>query len=172
MSDQPIQKGTSEVSFGPGESRRRWDKFVRWQGVAINQLGYASNLVLGLSTGSLGFAFAQVRGRDFDLGRCGKVAFVILLVLLLLSVVSGLACSINRLCDFRKTEGIARDKAKWYDEGKPEDEIDRGLRKRRCETEMLGRRTWKLFSCQIYTFAAGAVLLVIMLAVANRAKLF
>ena len=43
------------------------NSFVRWQGTSIKQLGYASNLVLGLCTASLGFAISLLTDKDFCL---------------------------------------------------------------------------------------------------------
>jgi hypothetical protein len=38
--------------------------FVRWQAIALVQLGYAVNLILSFATASLGFALTLPRIRD------------------------------------------------------------------------------------------------------------
>ena len=46
------------------------EKFVRWQGITIKQLTYAINLILGLSTASLGFAISLLLNDKFNqIGR-------------------------------------------------------------------------------------------------------
>ena len=106
--------------------RSSWPKesFVRWQGTTIAQLGYAVNLILSLATASLGFCFVLVKDEDYATGCWGKVLFALSLLLLIVSVISGVACVINRLVDFRKTARIARDREEWTREGLEEQEID------------------------------------------------
>ncbi len=146
--------------------------FVRWQATALTQLGYAVNLILGFATASLGFSLALIKDKDFAPGCLGKHLLLLGLVSLMASIVFGVWCVINRLSDFRKTRGIARDREKWQREKAAQDEIDSRLALRRSETCKLGKRTWKLFYWQIGTFGSGAFLLVTAFAVVYHAKLF
>ncbi len=137
--------------------------FVRWQSVTLTQLGNSLNVILTLSTASLGFAFASVNRGSFELGEA-RVPFTASLVLLLGSIVCGILCSLNRLCDFRKTAQIARRREKLFRE-------DYELQKERQKAEELGQRTWRLFCWQVGLFAVGETLLALALAITYRCKL-
>lgn len=138
--------------------------FVRWQSITITQLGYTLNVILGLATASLGFAFASVKQGDFELGKA-KCPFTASLFLLSASIVCALWCSVNRLRDFRKTERIARRREQLFRE-------DYELTRLRREVTGLGQRTWILFWFQIGLFSAGEALLVVALVMIYRCRLF
>jgi hypothetical protein len=146
--------------------------FIRWQGIAIAQLGYAVNLILTLATASLGFAVALIKDRDFTPGCWGKCFLVISELSLLGSVGLGIWCSVNRLLDFRKTKDNAKDREDLRTAHCEREKIQRRLDKRRGETKKLGRRSWYIFWCQIGTFGLGVLLLAIAVAVVYNAKLF
>ena len=132
--------------------------FVRWQGNTQAQLGSVIGLILSLTTASLGFA-AVLLPKLVGSPQCVASVFVALsLLALLASGAIGIACTINRLCDFRKTTAIARDREKWRSANEPH--IDNRLHDRRAEAASLGKRTWNLFWWQIGTFAFGMLLLV------------
>ena len=40
-------------------------RFVRWQSITIEQLGYTVNLIPGLAVGSLGFSLTLLKDKDF-----------------------------------------------------------------------------------------------------------
>src|SRR5271165_5266279 len=126
-------------------------RFVRWQSITITQLGYTINVVLSLSTASLGFAFVSVRQSDFELGKA-KLPFDMSLFLLFASIVCGIWCSVNRLCDFRITARIARRSEQLFRE--PEK-----LKTLRQKAKRLGRWTWRFFCWQIGLFIGGEMLL-------------
>lgn len=145
--------------------------FVRWQSIAINQLGYAVGLILTFATASLGFGLALVKDKDYVPGCWGKAFMSLALLSLALSVALGLWCVVNRLRDFRKTRSIARDREDW----EPcfgEAETDRRLHERRTETQKLGRKSWLLFWWQLGMFALGALALTVTFAIVYRTKLF
>ena len=141
----------------------------------VQQLGYSINLLASV-TASLGFAFNLLE--HFNLSACwNKLLFDGSLLFLLVSVALGIVCTVNRLCDFRKTMSIARDREKWNREqclrsAGSDNEIDCKLSERRSETKRLGRRTWRLFYGQIATFGLGILFLVCELALSYRSKLF
>lgn len=125
-----------------------------------------------LATASLGFSATLLKDKDFAPACWGKHLLLLSLALLSCSVVVGLLCVLNRLSDFRKTQSIAGDRENWLKHHIGEDEIDDRLRRRRHETRKLGKRTWKLFSCQVGAFAVGVIVLTIALALVYSAKLF
>lgn len=147
------------------------ESFVRWQGIALKELGYSVNLLLASATASLGFGFSFVKESGFNPSFATRVVFGMSLLLLLVSVSVGLLCALNRLRDFRKTRDIARDREGWHHGGIDESAIDTGLSQRRDEVEAIGRRTWGLFYGQLWCFVGGVLLLIVSLAIVYRAKL-
>jgi hypothetical protein len=139
------------------------ESFVRWQGIAITQLGYAANLILGFATASLGFSLTLLKDKDFVPQGRGKWLFSLSLGALLLSIVFGIWCVINRLRDFRETTQIARDR---------EQLSDAELQQRRDDVDKLGKCTWLLFWIQLASFAAGLIALVVVFATLYCDKLF
>lgn len=150
----------------------REGSYVRWQAIAIEQLGYAVGLILGFATASLGFALALVKDQNYAPGCWGKFFMLTSIASLILSVGLGLSCVINRLCDVRKTRSIARDRENWEREHISTDEIDKRLQVRRAETKKIGQRTWLLLWWQIGTFALGIATFTVAFAITYRVKLF
>lgn len=148
------------------------ESFVRWQGISIQQLGYSINLILTFATAALGFAFSLLKDPCFQTFSCSKLLFTPSLFLIGVSIVLGLLCTVNRLCDFRKTTRIARCREQWCRDGKSETEIDSLLEERRKETKRLGKCTWNLFYTQVVTFGLGMLMLVVSLMIVYHAKLF
>ena len=146
--------------------------FHRWQTIAISQLGYAVGLVLSLATATLGFAATVIRDPAYSPSCWGKISMLAAFGSLVLSISSGLLCTINRLCDFRKTRSIARDREDWEEQGTAKDDIDRRLKTRRDETRRLGERSWVLFCCQAATFVLGFGALILALGILYHARLF
>lgn len=150
----------------------RENSFVRWQSITIDQLGYAVGLILSFATASLGFALSFVKDQNYAPGCWGKALMLTSIASLMLSVGLGLWCVINRLCDFRETRSIARDREDWEREGVSKEEIANRLRARRAETKRLGERTWLLFWWQIGTFAFGVATFTFALGIIYHTKLF
>jgi hypothetical protein len=149
----------------PGES------FVRWQGITREQLGFVTNLILGLATAALGFSFNLVKDKDFPSTCCwGRVLLAQSMFILLVSIITGIVCTINRLSDFRITMSIARDRERWK-ASKTESEIDRKLSSRRKRTKKLGKRTWRIFCWQMATFTSGTSLQFVALGIIYHVKL-
>lgn len=146
------------------------ESFARWQSTTIQQLGYSINLILALSTAALGFGFELVQDCDFHPCCWTKVLFSLALLLLTLSIGLGVAGTINRLCDFRKTTSIAHDRERWREENVAD--VDNRLLARRNQARTLGDRTWNLFYGQITSFGAGIFLLISALGSIYRARLF
>lgn len=121
-----------------------YERFAKWQGVTREQLGATSNLVLGLASGSLGFATVLLLEKK--LVSCAFGFGIAALVFLALSVVLALWCATNRLTDFRLTAKIAN----------PDNSGSHQLEEFREESRRLGDRTWGIFRGQIWSFALGA----------------
>lgn len=139
------------------------ESFVRWQKIAIDQLGYSVNLLLGLAVAILGFGFSMLRDKGFPPGCWSKVAFTLSIFSMIVSLASGVFCSLTRLCDFRKTARIARDRG-WAPQT--------SLTSLRIEARELGEWTWILFRVQQISFASGTLLMAFSLMVFYRVQLF
>lgn len=137
--------------------------FVRWQANAMAQLGNALSLILGLALASLGFAFGTVATLQVA-GCWTKTLLTSSLFLLMFAIAIGLACALNRLCDFRVTMRIARLREL--------DPSDSELQYLRPKAKKLGKRTWVLFYIHVVTFGLGFIALSIALIIIQRAKLF
>lgn len=116
------------------------EPFQRWQKIAIDQLGYALNLILTLAVAALGYSFVLLTDSGFTPGSTARCAMLLSLLALALSTCCGLACSINRLRDFRGTARRARGRA----DAPTKEELD-----------CLGESTWVLFYSQLGAFALG-----------------
>ena len=125
------------------------DRSQRWHKIALDQLGYALNLILTLTVATLGYWFVLLKDRDFCPSSLAKCAMILSLLALGLSALGGFACVVNRLCDFRGTaqraggslsEAPTKEKLRW-----------------------LGRLTWWLFYFQLFAFIFGVALLAISL---------
>lgn len=121
------------------------ESFIRWQEITRNHFSSVSNLILALATGLL--AFQSTLLLEHKLSSCCAPAFAATsLIILALSVTSGLWCSVNRLRDFRLTTQIARRRENG----------ETGLQDLREESKALGKATWKVFWVQIALFGFGA----------------
>ncbi len=128
------------------------NRFVRWQTILREYLGYAINLFLTYSVAAFGYCLSLMRDKSFvppvGVSRC---LFWLALVLLWLSIGLGIWCVLNRLSDFRGTARRARGTS--YEGGVPEREY----------LDALGTLTWNLFYWQIGLFAVGVTALGIVL---------
>ncbi len=132
------------------------DRCARWRKIAIEQLGYALNLVLTLTIAALGYWFALLKDAGFVPGSTTKCAMLLALCLLALAAASELACIVNRLWDFRGTASRACENP----DAPTQDEL-RGL----------GRFTWFLFYLTLGSFAAGIFALSMALFLTYGSKL-
>lgn len=129
------------------------ESFVRWQGRAIQQMGFLNNLLIGLTTGLLAFQTQIAFDKDVALSNCEKWFVILSLSFLFLSLVLGLYLAWNRLNDFRLTAQVAR---------KREKDDREGISDKRQEYKVLGRRTWVCIWLQAITFAFGSLALLIV----------
>ena len=133
-------------------------KFPRWQKIAIDQLGYALNLILTLTVAALGYWFVLLTDKEFIPGPSAKCIMILSLLAFGFSAICGLACIVNRLWDFRGTAQRARDNSS------PETPTKACL-------DRLGQATWVLFYSHVIAFALGVALLAIALLLTYGGKL-
>ncbi len=122
------------------------ERFVRWQGITIQQLSYAINLFLTFTLASIGFILHLLIGGTVDLATW---QYCWAFILLIISGALGIACTLNRLRDFRATAKIANPKIEDHE---------------KCEARLyakgLGKITWRLFWSQVTAFFVGVALLI------------
>lgn len=118
------------------------DRGNRWQKITIDQFGYLLNLVLTLAVAVLGYGFSLLRDKDFNPHTCGRLCWIVSILFLLVSIICGLICAVNRLDDFRGTTKRAR--------GQKNAPSSLTLRRK-------GRRSWILLRLQLGTFAIGTL---------------
>lgn len=126
------------------ESERK-EKLIRWQAIRISQLSNTNNLIIGLSTGLLGFCASQ--SQNISEPCIVLLIYWLSLLTLLISLFCGVCCNLNRLDDFRKTTQI---------HNKETTDFDKELL--RAETKRLGKLTWILLNYQLYSFFIGVLL--------------
>jgi hypothetical protein len=124
------------------------ERFVRWQKISIDHLGFCNNLILALAIAALSYSLNLIQDKTFSAARTahwylGAVLFIALGALSL-SVVLGLLCMLNRLRDFRATAQRAKDSLA-------------ALSKE--ELSQMGKITWILFYSQAWTFMAAFICL-------------
>jgi hypothetical protein len=129
---------------------------VRWRKIAIDQLGYALNLILTFTIAALGYCFVLLKDKDFIPGSSGKCTLLLSLLALAVSAICGLACVIVRVRDFRDT---ARRASNHPDAPTMED------------VRTLDRATWWLFNVHVIAFALGVSALAATLLLTYDVKL-
>jgi len=137
--------------------------FIRWQTIAATQLGFVVNLLLTFAVAALGLWVSLFRDSCFQPHRWSKFLFTAFALANAASVLTGLWCSLNRLHDFRLTEGIARDRESGFTNDQ--------LSSRRSKARRLGKLTWVLFYFQIGFFTLAILSLVAMLFTTYWSKL-
>jgi hypothetical protein len=124
------------------------ERFVRWQKISIEHLGFCNNLILAIAIAALSYSVTLTQDKTFVAARTahpylGPVLFIALGALSL-SVVLGLLCMLNRLRDFRATAQRAKDSLAAVSKE---------------EVGQMGKITWILFYSQAWTFMAAFVCL-------------
>jgi len=118
-------------------------RYIRWQGLAINQLSIAVSLISGLSAAGIGFGVSQLGGES------GISIYLVLASIFMLGLAA--LCSagavVTRLLDFRLTARKVR-----KDE-KPD--YDKPLKIFLKDKEEYGRATWRLFWVGQISFLLG-----------------
>ncbi|MGE5623702.1 MAG: hypothetical protein ACM3UP_01600 [Methanocella sp.] len=142
----------------------RRERFIRWQGYRIAQLGTCNQLLLAFTVATLGFAVAQppqklVASSD----RCGRVCFCLSIIFGAVSFICGIVTQILRLENFRRTARMTRLKMTEPSKRSKTD-LDE-ISKLEQRTGCLDAWTWVLLYGQMATFAVQASSLAIALSV-------
>jgi hypothetical protein len=132
------------------------ERFVRWQKIAITQLGYTLNLVLTFTIAALAYAFSLLKDNDFKPPSSARCTLLLAFISLAVAAISGLACVLNRLQDFQGTARRLR--------SRPDAPSSRELR-------VMGSRTWVLFYAQLSFFLLGILALAVTLLLTYGGKL-
>lgn len=132
------------------------ERFLRWQRLAIDQLGFTLNFILTLTIAALGYIFALLKDKEFVPSPCARYALILSLLSLAIAAISGIWCTINRLRDF---QGTARKLRKTV--GAPSSR----------ELRVMGKRTWKMFYTQVWAFSLGIAFLAAALLLTYGGKL-
>lgn len=135
--------------------------FLRWQGVRTKHFGYTVNLVLTLTTATLGFGVNLV----VDNRIAPTKLFIASLIFLGLAMFVGLLTSYSRLLDFRYSAKAARGRELQARDTKGEtlDEEDRKAAAERSahrkRSKRYGKWSWLLLPIQLVVFFVGVFLL-------------
>lgn len=108
------------------------ERYRRWQGIRIEQLGFVNNLFIGLASLAVVRQGQAVLTKDVALGRLSAWTFGASAVLFLISLIVGCLTAWNRLIDIRQTA-----RAVWLRKQGDHKEADRisneKRRNKRCE---------------------------------------
>jgi hypothetical protein len=132
------------------------ESYMRWQEIALVQLGYTINLFLTFAGVTVSFVLKFLIEPHTPFPRSTRCLFHSALPLLLLSVAVALCANVTRALDFRYTRRAARERMK---DGKDHEEFHD-------KAECYGRWTWGLFCTQTGTFLFGVLFLGLSLVLA------
>lgn len=129
------------------------ERYRRWHGISIQQVGFVNNLFIGLSSAVVFWQGQYLLGKDVTLRSPSERWFYLISALFfLISLLVGCLTAWNRTVDIRQTTYVNRLRMK----GKHQ-EAD----KRSDENEKRGNRTWNLLFAQAVAFFLGVLLFVI-----------
>lgn len=141
-------------------------RFIRWQQLTQTQLSNTNNLILTFALGFLGFALSKT-GLRIPTCCCLFFPTVFGYLLLLISLLTGLLLTINRLYDFRNTKDIVKLKRDRF-KNKNDETLDAKIVLLTSETDKLGKTTWCLLHWQLWTFFSGLIFLLITIIIQNN----
>ncbi len=130
------------------------NRYIRWQQIRIDQMGKVINLIMGLSTFNLGFLLNFISNHESPFACWQKWLFGISLFIVLLSIIFGVAVSLNRLYDFRWTAKKVGIKERVIVDSQDSNYYGEKASK-------LGKCTWKLLWLQLGAFLFGLILSVL-----------
>lgn len=136
-----------------------YDAKKRWEETRVKQFSFTNNLFLTLAVGALGFAVSLPIDSEINFAceypHCASGSYWLSVLLFLVSILLGIACTITRLRDFR--ESARRDFLR-YNCGQSPVKDKRGISHYVCSTKELGKCSWCLLRWQIFIFALGVML--------------
>lgn len=124
--------------------RKQRQRYVRWQGRTITQLGYTCNLLLTFNVVALGYDLNLLRDATFSSHNSAKVIWLLGFVGLSISLMLGSVALVTRLLDIRFTAQRVRNGDRF-----PTKSL----------TDALGRWTWRLVWVHALTLLVGSILL-------------
>lgn len=132
-------------------------RFIRWQQLTQTQLSFTNNLILTITIGFIAFS-VSVTGFKFP-DKC-PIFFLSIFgyISLLISLLTGLLLTVNRLYDFRKTKDLIKYKQKRFENGKDKT-IEFKISQLKFRIDLLGKRTWCLLHWQLWSFLIGLILI-------------
>ena len=134
------------------------ERFIRWQEIRLQQLGYVNNLLIALASGSLLWQAQSIL--TITITFQSRPLYLISAALFFFSIFIGCWVAWNRLGDFTLTA----DRLRWLMEEPPSQasKETKDLRKEmRGEVSKLGENTRKLLPFQFYTFIFGFLFITI-----------
>ncbi|MCX6219604.1 MAG: hypothetical protein NTZ69_01285 [Bacteroidia bacterium] len=156
------------------EHKIRMERVVRWDSYRINQFSYTNNLLIGLNLAFLSFFITQ-SGFKINCNCCLLTLQLLTGLLLLSSFLAGILTVLNRLQNFRKTAKLTKKRKmkfehdnniKSYSDIKT---INSDISTLHVETIKLGKLTWILLKCQVWTFFIGTIIGIIYLIIEKNA---
>jgi hypothetical protein len=149
------------------------ERFNRWQQLTLGQFSNVNNLILSLTIGLLAFIVTQI---GIKIPENCLLLFLIALSYfsLLISLLTGVLLTINRLNDFRKTKDIAKYKKQRFESKNflknygDITVITQKIDDLKNESDKLGQKTWSLLRIQIWTFFIGSFLSIIAIIIQNN----
>ena len=125
------------------------ERYIRWQGIRIEQVGFVNNLIIGLASGILLWEGNFLLTADPH--KPSYYLFIASAFLLFISVALGCLVAWNRLMDFRLTAKVLRSLL----EDPPSIQNKKAEANRneiREEAKRLGETTWQFLPLQMGTF--------------------
>lgn len=141
------------------------ERYVRWQGLRIGQLGLSVALCLSFTVATLGFSIGLLIQHASDIAdEFAKLSLILSVGCGLLAVLFGFLVYLTRLLDFRATAQVARHDA--------DPKMAAAVNRWRKEYEDWGKWTWRLFWSQIIAFALQVLLLMLAVWITYVPRLF
>lgn len=135
------------------------ERYIRWQGIRITQMGFINNLFMGLAVGSLVWLGNYILTKE----QSAITFFLLSSLLFAFSLLLGFLTAWNRLKDFRVTAQINRSLVEEPSAiAIPETKSKR--RKMREDAAILGESSWRLLRWQIVSFVMGLILAAVAVA--------
>jgi hypothetical protein len=125
------------------------ESFRHWQSKSIDQKQNASSLLLALSGAALGFSVSLLPASSSYVGCVGSICFQLCILTHLISIVCGVAFSVNRVRDFDLTAQIVRKRDLTPNQP--------SLKKMRATVRRWGRISRRLYMWQGISFVLGAL---------------
>lgn len=155
------------------EHRLLGERVVRWDRYRIDYFTFTNNIFIGLNLGFVGFFISQ-SGLIFRVSAFTAMLQGLTFLLLLSSFFTGTCIVILRLMNFRLTSTLTKyRKASFEVRHRIKNNIDSSnlpskIYRLKKITDYLGKITWKLLFCQIWTFILGSFLGIIFLTIISN----